>query len=288
MIFVILPAFNEEASLPKLIPKIEAAFLEKKMPFHLIVVDDGSRDRTGLIINDFMKDSNFPIDIITHKINRGLGESERDGFEKAAEISQPGDIIVRVEGDDTHDPKYIFNLIDKLNEGFDVVNTSRFAPGGDQLGLNANRKLLSRLANLFMSVIFGIKGVRDYSCGFRAYRAEVIKDAVSIFGNSLIQLKGLGFTSTLEILVKLNILGCRFSEVPFVLRYDLKESESKMISSITTLGYLSMALLYHWPWGGWKSQFKGLNKLYLKDASQAVEEYNIWNIRRRTVSRIGG
>src|SRR5258708_1069238 len=113
------------------------------------------------------------------------------------------------------------------------------------MGVNGYRAALSLCANLFMKVVFDIPGVRDYSCGFRAYRTRVIKDAVSIFGNSFIQLRGLGFTSTLEIMVKLKILGCRFAEVPFVLRYDQKLSESKMVSSLTTLGYLLMGVLYH-------------------------------------------
>jgi dolichol-phosphate mannosyltransferase len=81
----------------------------------------------------------------------------------------------------------------------------------------------------------------------------MIRRAIRVFGNDFIQLKGLGFTCTLEKLVKLRMLGARFAEVPFVLRYDRKLSASKMISSVTTLGYLTMAILYHWPWGGWRT-----------------------------------
>jgi dolichol-phosphate mannosyltransferase len=100
--------------------------------------------------------------------------------------------------------------------------------------------------------------MQEYSCGFRAYRASKIQEAVGFFGNNFIQLKGLGFTCTLEKLIKLRILGARFSEVPFMLRYDQKQSSSKMVSSITTFGYLTMALLYHWPWGGWKRGYTQL------------------------------
>jgi dolichol-phosphate mannosyltransferase len=106
-----------------------------------------------------------------------------------------------------------------------------------------------------MKVFFPIRGVREYSCGFRAYRAGVIQEAIAFWGNNFIQLKGLGFTGTLEKLVKLNMLGARFGEVPFVLRYDRKVSPSKMVGSITTLGYLIMTILYYWPWGGWRSTF---------------------------------
>ena len=287
MIYILVPAFNEEEALPKMIPYLDEIFSQKTLDFKLVVVDDGSTDETPRILANF-SDQYTNLHVITHSINRGLGETERDGFEYIAGIANDEDIIIRVEGDATHDPKYIFNLIDKVESGFDVVNTSRFAPGGDQKGLNSYRKFISYCANGFMKLLFNIKGVRDYSCGFRAYRARIIKDALSVFGNSFVQLKGLGFTSTLEMIVKLKILGAKFSEVPFVLRYDLKESESKMVSSITTLGYFAMGLLYHWPFGGWKSQFKGLAKAYNQDRESAIQKFNIYNIRRRTVSRIGG
>jgi dolichol-phosphate mannosyltransferase len=194
---------------------------------------------------------------------------------------------VRIEGDDTHEPKYLFDLIEKLKEGYDVVNTSRFQPGGGQMGVNAYRAFISRSANVFMRMMFGIRGVSDYSCGYRAYRARVIKDALDIYGNNFIQLRGMGFTSTLEIIVKLNILGCRFAEVPFVLRYDQKEGGSKMVGSLTMLGYLLMAMLYWWPMGGWRSQYRGLRKLYRQDPVKAVAKYRLDNLKqRRTASRI--
>jgi len=100
-------------------------------------------------------------------------------------------------------------------------------------------------------------------------------------------LRGLGFTSTLEVIVKLRLLGCRFAEVPFVLRYDQKESSSKMVSSITTVGYLTMALLYYWPFGGWKSQFRGLAALYQQDHDQAIEKFGRNRMSLRLISRIG-
>src|SRR5206468_10726109 len=134
--------------------------------------------------------------VVTHPINRGLGETERDGFEAVAAAAAPDDVIVRVEGDDTHDPQYIFRLIDKLGEGFDVVNTSRFQPGGAQHGVSGYRAFISRAANLFMSVVFPLPNVRDFSCGFRAYRAQVIQDAVEIFGSDFVQLRGRGFRPT--------------------------------------------------------------------------------------------
>lgn len=283
MIWILLPAYNEQGDLPKLMQKLQKAMKGKE--YRLVVVNDGSTDKTAEILEKSKGILN--LEVVEHPINRGLGETERDGFEHIAWNADRDDIIVRIEGDDTHEPKYVFNLIDKLEEGFDVVNTSRFQPGGGQLGVSAYRAFISRSANLFMKMVFGIRGVSDYSCGYRAYRAAVIKDALDIFGNNLIQLRGMGFTSTLEIIVKLNMLGCRFAEVPFVLRYDQKKGGSKMVGSITMLGYLMMALLYWWPFGGWRSQYRGLRELYRKDPQEAIERFNLRALKnRRTASQI--
>lgn len=285
MIWIVLPAYNEAQALPNLLPKLDEALRARDVQYRMVVVDDGSSDETAAIL-DRLK-ATLPLDVVTHPINRGLGETERDGFEHVAARCAADDVIVRVEGDDTHDPSYIFVLLDKLASGYDVVNTSRFQPGGGQRGVDAYRAFISRCANLFMKVVFPIPNLRDFSCGFRAYRGCVIRDAVRIFGNNFIQLRGMGFTSTLEMVVKLDLLGCRFAEVPFVLRYDRKQGGSKMVGSITMLGYLLMAMLNHWPFGGWKIQYRGLRELYRQDPEAAVARFNRDALQRRTASGIG-
>jgi len=286
MIWILLPALNEESSLPRLLPKIDNVMKNHGETYHIVVVDDGSCDQTSDVLKEYSK--TLPLTIVTHKINRGLGETERDGFEYIEAHAKDEDVIVRMDCDDTHDPEYIFTLIGKMQEGYDVVNTSRFQHGGGQVGVSAYRAFISSSANIFMKMIFNIQGVKDFSCGFRAFQAKIIKDAIGIFGNGFIQLKGLGFTSTLEMIVKLKLLGCRFAEVPFVLRYDQKTSPSKMVSSITTLGYLTMALLYHWPWGGWHRFYKDLAVTYRKSPESAYANYARQNLKRTMFCQIGG
>lgn len=254
MILILLPAYNEEASLPSLMPKIQETLAALGEPWRIVVCNDGSRDGTQEQLEKLAL--TMPLEIIRHKINRGLGETSRDLFERAAELAGPGDILVRLDCDDTHEPQFIPNLVRKVREGYDVVVASRFAPGGGQLGVGGYRAVVSWAANLFMKVFFPIRGLREYSCGFRAYRAEKIQEALAVYGNDFIQLKGLGFTCTLEKLVKLKLLEARFGEEPFLLRYDQKRSSSKMIGSLTTLGYGVMTVLYHWPWGGWRTGLK--------------------------------
>jgi dolichol-phosphate mannosyltransferase len=254
MIIVLLPAYNEEESLPRLLLKLQHTLAALGEPYRIVVCNDGSRDGTQEQLE--RASTTLPLEIIRHRINRGLGESVRDLFERASELVEPGDVIIRMDCDDTHEPGYIPTIVARVRADCDVVIASRFAPGGGQLGVSAYRAFISQCANIFMRLFFPIPGLREYSCGFRGYRAEIIRHAIAFYGNNFVQLKGLGFTCTLEKLVKLRLIGARFGEVPFVLRYDQKQGSSKMVGSTTTLGYLVMAVLYHWPWGGWRSAIR--------------------------------
>lgn len=256
-IIAVLPAFNESKTIEITLRSLQAELKRIGLKFEIIVCDDGSTDSTLEILRELS--GTLDLTILEHRLNRGLGETIRDLFEFAAKISEPEDLIVRLDADNTHDPKYIEEMVKYLESGYDVIVASRFAQGGSQTGVSKYRSLLSYFANSFMRVFFPIKldvgSFREYSCGFRGYRADIIKKAITVYGNRFIQLGGFGFACTLEKLVKLKLIGARFIEIPFVLRYDRKEGASKMVANTTTLGYLVLVLLYHWPWGGWKTYY---------------------------------
>ena len=285
MLWLILPAYNEAHALPRLISRIDEVLRQAGIAHRLVVVNDGSTDETAAVLQDMA--ARFAVEVIEHPLNRGLGETERDGFEYVAARCAPDDMIVRIEADDTHPPEYVLQLAERLAAGCDVAVASRFRPGGGQVGVPRSRAFVSRVANILMRLIVPIPGVREYTCGLRAYRGSVIQDALRVFGNSFIQLRGLGFTSTPEMLVKLHLLGCRFGEIPFVLRYDHKRGPSRMVGSVTTIGYAVMVVLYHWPWGGWRTQFRGLHSMYARHPEQAVAAFGRDALERRSASRIG-
>jgi dolichol-phosphate mannosyltransferase len=251
VIWILLPAYNEELSFAPLIEKLRLTMDELHARFRVIVVNDGSKDGTSHVLEELGR--RVPLEVLTHKYNRGLGETIRDGLEYIADHAQPDDVIVRMDCDDTHEPSYIPSMLAKLDEGYEVALPSRFAPGGGQVGLDAWRTFLSYAANLLFKLWFPIPGVREYSCGYRAYRASLIQDGLQIFGNKLIDLKGLGFTGTLEKLVKCRMLGARMAEVPFVLRYDQKVSASKSVARITILGCFVL-FFKHMRWWGAEGQ----------------------------------
>ena len=245
MIRILLPVYNEGPGIASLLGKIRETLAGDS--YSVLIIDDGSTDNTRDQVEAMAR--TMPLDVVRHAINRGLWETIRDGFERVAALADPGDIIIRMDADDTHDPKYIPAMVEQIRAGYDVVIASRFQPGGGAHGLTGYRAFISRGANLLMKTIFPIRGVWEYSCGYRAYRAELVQDALRIFRNNFIDLKGVGFTCTLEKLLKFRMMGAKMTEVPFVLRYDQKLSDSKMLSSITTVGYLVLILKYIYPWG---------------------------------------
>jgi len=247
MIYVVLPAYNEEDALEPLCEKIDQTMRAMGADYLIVVGDDGSRDRTPDILRELVL--RYPMHVITHRRNRGLGETIRDCFEYVADVGTRHDILVRMDCDDTHEPRYIAAMVDKLNAGYEVVIASRYAPGGDQIGVDLYRRTISRCANLLMKTVFPMKDVWEYTSGYRGYRVAFLKDAIEIYGNRFIDLKGMGFTGTVEKIIKAKQMGARVGEVGFVLRYDQKLSQSKVVTSLTTLGYLVLIAKYIYPWG---------------------------------------
>ena len=127
MIIVLLPAYNEEKSFPPLMEKLQDTLEKIGQDFKFLICNDGSSDRTSEMLKQYSE--KLPIEVINHSINRGLGESSRDLFERSVEIGEEGDFIIRMDCDDTHEPKYIPNIIAKLQQGYDVVVASRFEKG---------------------------------------------------------------------------------------------------------------------------------------------------------------
>lgn len=115
---------------------------------------------------------------------------------------------------------------------------SRYAPGGEQYGLNPLRKVLSWGAGQVMTLFFPVAGLRDYSCGYRAYRASVLESSYLIYGENLIESRS--FAGMVELLVKV-VNYCRdIREIPFNLHYEKKQGKSKMRVMATIMGYFAL------------------------------------------------
>lgn len=235
-IIVVLPAYNEEANIGNLLRRIFESLTDERLGFSIIVVDDGSSDRTEQILKEYGRE--FPLSIHRHAQNQGLGATIRDGLREAARVASERDIVITMDADESHTPGLMIRMIRMIREGYDVVIASRYQRGSRIYGLSLWRRILSRAASLLMRVLFPTPGVSDYTCSYRAYRAEALQQAYAQYGDSLIDQDG--FQCMVDILLKLRKLPLIFGEVPLILRYDLKLGSSKMHVFKTTVGTLSL------------------------------------------------
>lgn len=162
---VIVPLYNEEGNVRELHSRILAACQKLGQSFEIIFIDDGSDDKTVEICRNLQ-----PLKLIQFRKNYGQTAAFDAGIKEAQ-----GDVIVTLDGDLQNDPQDIKLLLQKMNEGFDVVSGWRFARKDPLM-----KKISSRLANLLRKVLVE-DNIHDSGCSLKAYKRECFKD-VDLFG----------------------------------------------------------------------------------------------------------
>ncbi len=160
---VVVPLYNEEESVEKLVSEIESVGTSFDFEYEIILVDDGSSDRTWTIIEQLGKQKPY-IKGIKFRGNYGQTAAMVAGFDYAS-----GEIIVTMDGDLQNDPADIPMLLEKLEQGYDIVSGWR----KDRKD-NFARVFPSKIANYIISLTTNVH-LHDYGCSLKAYRAECIK-----------------------------------------------------------------------------------------------------------------
>ncbi len=219
---VVLPAYNEQASLPSLLKRLAAAAATERIV--VWVVDDGSADRTAEVAEAGAP--GLDVRLVRHPQNMGLGQAVQTGIRSVLDAADPDDYVVVMDADDTHDPAMIRKMHERIDQGADVVICSRFVAGGDDSTAPPFRRLLSRGAAVTFERMLGLDGVHDFTSGFRAYRVSLLARAAKHWGERLVEERG--FACMVELLLKLRHCNPVIAEVPLVLQYDRKQSASKL------------------------------------------------------------
>jgi dolichol-phosphate mannosyltransferase len=234
-VIVVLPAYNEGEALVTLLWEMQTVLGSHQ--YRVLVVDDGSSDRSMELVEMSGLEK---IEIIRHAQNRGLGEAIRTGLTEALAVSTyDADIIVVMDSDCTHTPHLMDRMVNMIKEGNDVVIASRYRYGSRVVGLSLFRTFLSHASSWVFRTFLPIANVKDYTCGYRAYRAGLLRKAFETYQQDFISESG--FACMVDILLKLARMGAIITEVPLILRYDRKLSTSKM-KVLKTIGS-SLALV---------------------------------------------
>jgi len=231
---VVLPAYNEASCIGTLLDRIHDSLDGLKTRYEVVVVDDGSEDNTVEVVEQ--RAARMPIRILRHETNLGYGAALQTGLLEASRLS---DVVVTMDADDSHDPHLIPEMLAAIDNGHDVVIASRMQPGGAVVGVPFHRRLLSDVASIVLRVVMPMDGVRDFTSGYRAYRATLLNSLIEQHAQGSLVDEG-GFVAGFEVLLKAWNGGARIAEVPLRLRYDRKLSDSRMRIFATARDYLRL------------------------------------------------
>jgi len=167
---IVVPIYNEEESITFLYERVTAALASTALVYELILVDDGSSDRSFLLLKDIAL-HDLRVKVIRFRRNFGQTAAMAAGFDAAS-----GRVVVPMDGDLQNDPTDIPKLLAKIDDGYDVVSGWR----KDRQDTFINRKLPSMIANGLISRFTGVH-LHDYGCTLKAYRREVL-DGINLYG----------------------------------------------------------------------------------------------------------
>ena len=167
---VVIPIFEEEPNIQPLYTELKTVLDSLNQPYEVIFIDDGSRDNSFNVLKD-IQDQDENIRIIRFRRNFGQTAALAAGMQYAH-----GEVIVTMDGDQQNDPNDIPKLLDKINEGYDLVSGWRY----DRKDRYWSRKIPSLVANKLISHTTDVK-LHDYGCTLKAIRQDVAKN-ITLYG----------------------------------------------------------------------------------------------------------
>ena len=216
-VLIIIPTYNERDNAPAIAAAVHASVPDA----HILFVDDNSPDGTGAVIDALVPRAPW-IKVLHRAGKQGLGTAYIAGFKQG--LADGYRVLVEMDADFSHDPKYLPEMLRRLDAGSDMVIGSRYTKGGGTQNWGLARRIISRGGGLYARTILGVD-LQDLTAGFIGYQRHVLEaldlDAVGS--------QGYGF----QIEMKYRALGrgFRVEEMPIVF-VDRRVGQSKMSRKI--------------------------------------------------------
>ena len=227
-VVVIVPTYNESENV---VPLLEAIRDLEVPGLEVIVVDDASPDGTAALVRAFAQQHPFA-DVLERTGQRGRGHAGRDGY--LAALDRGADLVIEMDGDLSHDPRYLPQLIAAAAD-CDVVLGSRFVPGGSDTDRALWRRVVTVAANFYIRIVFGI-GVRDANSGYRCFRRA------ALLAIDPARLRSSGPAIVQEVLFRAERCGLRVGEIP-VAFVERARGDSKLGWGELWQGYVTVLRL---------------------------------------------
>lgn len=230
---VIVPTYNEEENIEAVVTQL----LALPTRVRIIVVDDDSPDGTGEIADRLALENAGRVSVIHRPGKLGLGTAYIAGFKEA--LAEGADLVCSMDADFSHNPRYIPDIVDKINEGYDLVIGSRYVRGGGSTQ-TLGRKVISWGANTITRVVLGLHA-HDTTAGFRCYRRQALE------GLDLDSIKSSGYSFLFEMLFRVEQRSLKVAEVPIIFQDRRlgasKISRNEIIKALRTLLRLALGRL---------------------------------------------
>jgi dolichol-phosphate mannosyltransferase len=226
---VVIPARDEEACIAATVEHLHAELRLHDVPHEIVVVDDGSRDRTYATLLE-LKNRIPELKPLRNFGPHGFGRAIVFGLDRMS-----GDGVVIMMADESDDHRDVVRYWQTLNEGWDCVFGSRFIKGGAAIDYPRLKLLLNRLANTFLRLVFRIK-LNDTTNAFKAYRREVIDGCRPLLAAQ--------FNLTVELPLKAIVRGFTWTVIPITWR-NRTTGEAKLKIKEMGSRYL-ITVLYVW------------------------------------------
>jgi dolichol-phosphate mannosyltransferase len=197
---VLIPTYNEGESIQELLRRL----LQLYPGMDILVIDDNSPDGTGNLIEEFRK-RHARVHILHRKAKLGLAHAYQEGFSWV--LQREYDYVVLMDGDLSHQPCHISEMLRKVQNGVDVVIGSRYVKGGSAEGWAVWRFLISRMGNIYSRLILGLE-IQDLTSGFKCMKTEALK-AIDFFA-----MRSNGYVFQIELAFLLLNNGFRVEEYP--------------------------------------------------------------------------
>ena len=229
LLSVVIPARDEEGCIASTVRHLNLELELHQVPHEIIVVDDGSSDRTWQILSEMLVE--VPeLRPVQNQGPHGFGRAVALGLDTIS-----GDAVVIMMADESDDCRDVVRYWDKLNEGHDCVFGSRFIKGGGTIDYPAVKYVVNRLANLFIKMLFHIP-LNDTTNAFKAYRREVIVGCRQLIAPH--------FNLTVELPLKAIVRGYSWTTLPITWR-NRRQGAAKLKISEMGSRYLFICL-YVW------------------------------------------
>lgn len=214
---IVTPTYNEKDNIVRFLDAVRSAFPEAD----LLVVDDGSPDGTGQIVDTYAE-KDKQVRVMHRAGKQGLGTAYLQAFGRGLEEGY--DRFFEMDADLSHDPKYLVDFVRALDDGADVVIGSRNIPGGGVEGWGLGRHVLSKGGSLYSRTILGLD-VRDLTSGYKAFTRRALEaiDLGAVRSN--------GYSFQIEMTFRALLKGMKVAEVPIVF-VDRTAGRSKMSRKI--------------------------------------------------------